>query len=35
MKTNTFATTNYVLNIQIFGNLNNVAGDVNDGWNLR
>jgi prepilin-type N-terminal cleavage/methylation domain-containing protein len=35
MKTNTFATTNYVLNIQIFGNPANVASDVWDGWNLN
>jgi prepilin-type N-terminal cleavage/methylation domain-containing protein len=34
MRTNTFATTNYVLNIQVFGNPANVAGDVWDGWNL-
>ncbi len=35
MKTNTFSTTNYVLNIQVFGNPSNVAGDVWDGWNLN
>ena len=35
MKTNTFAYTNYVLNIQVFGNPTDVAGDVWDGWNLN
>lgn len=31
---NTFAPTNYVANIQIFGNPSNVASDLWDGWNL-
>lgn len=35
MRTDKFSTTNYVLNIQVFGNPANVAGDVWDGWNLN
>jgi prepilin-type N-terminal cleavage/methylation domain-containing protein len=34
MNAHTFATTNYVLNTQVFGNPNNKPGDVWDGWNL-
>jgi len=34
MKVHTFATTNYVMNVQIFGNPTNRGSDVNDGWNL-
>src|SRR5262245_49046809 len=35
MKVHTFATTNYVLNIQVFGNPRNNANSVWDGWNLN
>jgi prepilin-type N-terminal cleavage/methylation domain-containing protein len=34
MKIHTFATTNYALNTQLFGNPANKPGDVWDGWNL-
>jgi prepilin-type N-terminal cleavage/methylation domain-containing protein len=35
MRTHTFATTNYVLNLQVFGNPRAPAGAVWDGWNLN
>src|SRR5205823_7645586 len=35
MKVHTFATTNYVVNTQVFGNPMNKGSDVWDGWNLN
>jgi Protein of unknown function (DUF1559) len=34
MPSGEFALTNYVLNIQVFGNPSNVGDDVWDGWNV-